>query len=222
MQWHASAPWAAPGYAYHDPYAPGRVREQARRCGRWLRWGMVGVALYTLLGYVFIGVIFSDVHHGLFTTNPDGTPHVSNGLTALQLASTPLGLLSVAFLGLLIAWILQAGKFAEMMGWPTVRSRTLGAWSILIPIVNFWFPYEALRDAYPPQAPHAALLRWWLMYIVTPIPLMFLVFGVALTGSATATATVIILTIIPIGLTVVFGWQAIDELDAAQAGATVS
>src|SRR5262249_13543506 len=134
----------------------------------------------------------------------------------------PLSLLSFAFLGFFIAWIFQAGKFAEMMGWPTVRNRTLGAWSILIPIVNFWFPYEALRDAYPPNSSHNALLRWWVMYIAVPIPLTIAVFTVALGASGAATAIVIALTAIPLGLTVVFGWQAVDELDAAQDRAIVS
>jgi hypothetical protein len=224
MQWHASAPWTAPGSGsgYHDPYAPARFREQARRCGRWLRWVMVGAALYALLGYVLMGVFLHGARHDLFTTNPDGTPHVSSGIVTLQLVTTPMSLFSFAFIGVLIAWIFQAGKFAEAMGWPTVRSRTLGAWSVIIPIVNFWFPYEALRDAYPPESSHSALLRWWLTYVLIPLPLAIAVFVVALTASGAATAIVIALTVLPLGLTVVFGWQAIDELDAAQARATVS
>jgi hypothetical protein len=221
MQWHASNPWSAPSYAYLDPAAPSRARDQVRRCGRWLRWAMVGSAVYTLLAFALTGALFNGSRHGLFTTNPDGTTQVSNHLVALQLASTPMSLLGLAFVGLLIAWIYQAGKFAEMNGWPTVRNRTLGAFSILIPIVNFWFPYEALRDAYPPQSPHPALLRWWLTYILIPIPLTFAVFIVALTASGTATAIVVALTVIPLTLSVVFGWQAIDELDAAQARTTV-
>jgi len=128
---------------------------------------MVGSAVYTLLAFALTGALFNGSRHGLFTTNPDGTTQVSNHLVALQLASTPMSLLGLAFVGLLIAWIYQAGKFAEMNGWPTVRNRTLGAFSILIPIVNFWFPYQAIRDCLPLDDPNRArILQWWLAYMV--------------------------------------------------------
>ena len=48
------------------------------------------------------------------------------------------------------------------------RARTLGAFSVLIPIVNFWWPYEAIRDCYPPGGRSAVALRWFVLSCVVP------------------------------------------------------
>ena len=215
-QWHAPPTWPALAYGRPDPEAAPRARSQAHRIGSWLRYAMVGNAVYTLLLFASLGLVFHSIRHDVFATRPGGTPHISGRVIAVELFSAPLSLFSLAFTGLLIAWILQAGKYAEAMGWPTVRSRTLGAFSVLIPIVNLWWPYEALRDAYPPGDEHAILLRWWLTYLLIQLPVLAAMFVVALTASTGTIAIVVAAAALLLGCSVVFGWQAVDDLDAAQ------
>ncbi len=37
----------------------------------------------------------------------------------------------------------------------------MGSW--FVPVVNYWFPYQAIRDCLAPEDPHRGLvLQWWL------------------------------------------------------------
>jgi len=60
----------------------------------------------------------------------------------------------------------RAAKTARDLGYPAKHSPALGAWSPIIPVVNLWFPYQALRDCLPPGSEHRPLvLRAWLLLL---------------------------------------------------------
>jgi hypothetical protein len=207
---------AAPPADYHDPYRAARAREQSGRYGRWLRYALVGNALYALVSYGVIAVLFHDVRHQFLTTGSGSeSPHFSGRFVAIQLASMPLGLLGLAFTAILIAWIYHAGEFAGAMGWPATRGRTLGAFSVLIPIVNLWWPYEAIRDAYPPGADHEALLRWWLSYLIVPFVTFIAVFVVAIVGTTPVLWITIAVAAVFTTIPVTLGWGLIDDFERA-------
>jgi hypothetical protein len=90
-QW---APPAPPAY-YDDPYRAARAREQSGRFGRWLRYAMVGNALYALVSYGAIAALFHDVSHQ-FLVGPGRDSQFSGRFVAIQLASMPLGFLGSA------------------------------------------------------------------------------------------------------------------------------
>jgi hypothetical protein len=133
----------------------------------------------------------------------------------VQLAFLPLSLLSLAYVGTLIAWIFQAGKFAEARGWPAARDRSLGAFSVLIPIVSLWWPYEAVRDAYPPGSSSPLVLRWWVSYLVAPVvfPLMFFF---ALVAPPLVIAVAITIAACGLTIPVWFGWKLIADVEVMQ------
>ena len=142
----------------------------------------------------------------------------SGGFIAMQLLSLPLSLLGLGFTALLIAWIYHAGDHAAAMGWPSVRGRTLGAFSILIPIVNLWWPYEAIRDAYPPGADRGPLLRWWLSYLIVPGLTSLVVFVVVLVGTTAVVWFTFVIAAACSTIPVIFGWRLLDDFDRAVSG----
>lgn len=85
---------------------------------------------------------------------------------------------SVAAEVLFLIWQYRAATTARRLGYPARRSPGLGVGSYFIPVVQLWFPYQALRDCLPPDSEHRRLvLRVWLLMIVTGIinvPLLFL------------------------------------------------
>ena len=218
-RWWDGYAWAPPSYGY-DPAAAALAlvthRDATSRYGNWLRWAMaanVGISLLALGGIAFF------LHRKGFdfgTTDPDGTPHFSSWFVVVQFASLPLNLVSLAYLGSLIAWLYQAGKFAEARGWPAVRGRALGAFSVIIPVVNLWWPYEAVRDSYPPGSDHSLVLRWWLSYLLVPFAAGAIAIGAGFFGS-TAVVWIALLTAgcllaIPVWL----GWQVIRDVEVMQ------
>jgi hypothetical protein len=183
--------------------------------GNWLRWAMAAIAA----GYfVFFAAAAFMLHRGfaLLTTNAEGATHFTNRFVLVQFASLPLNLVSLAYIGSLIAWIMNAGKFAEAHGWPAARSRTLGAFSVLIPIVNLWWPYEALRDAYPPGAHPPILLRWWLTYMIAPFAAGIFAILAAVVGGAALVGLALVVAAALLALPVVFGWAVIADISAMQ------
>lgn len=73
-----------------------------------------------------------------------------------------------AYIGLLI-WQFRAAKTARILGLPAKHSPALGAWSWIIPIVMFWFPYQTVRDCLPGEDPHRHVVRqmWFCLITMT-------------------------------------------------------
>jgi hypothetical protein len=79
-----------------------------------------------------------------------------------SVASLLLLVVAVCFL----IWQHDAAKVARRLGYPARRSPGLGVGAWFIPVVNLWFPYQALRDCLPPQHPMGHLGLWaWLAYL---------------------------------------------------------
>ena len=66
----------------------------------------------------------------------------------------------------LLRWQFQAAKTARFLSLPARRSPGLGVGSWFIPVVNFWFPYQSIRDCLPPGDPgRPVVARMWAFFI---------------------------------------------------------
>jgi len=71
----------------------------------------------------------------------------------------------LVYTGLLV-WQFRAAKTARAVFYPARHSPALGAWGWIIPVVNFWFPYQALRDCLPPGDPaRRDVARMWACFL---------------------------------------------------------
>lgn len=69
-----------------------------------------------------------------------------------------------------LVWQYRAATTARRLGYPAKRSPGLGVGSYFIPVVNLWFPYQALRDCLPPASKDRQLvLAVWLLLILTAV-----------------------------------------------------
>jgi hypothetical protein len=215
-RWWDGINWSPPAYAYGYGYGygvgPETYRKATSKFGSWLRWTMLGNFVSLIVVFIAFGLAFRG--DGLDLVSGDAGPF-SGRLILLQLAFLPLNLLSLADRGLLITWIYQAGKFAEASGWPAARGRVLGAFSVLIPIVGFWWPYEAVRDAYPPGSSPPLLLKWWVSYLVAPI-IGLPVFVTAIFGTPLEIVLAIAIAAGVLAVPVWFGWKLIADVEAMQ------
>jgi hypothetical protein len=77
--------------------------------------------------------------------------------------SSLLVLCAVAALIVECVWQFRAATAARAMHLPAKRSPGWGVAFWFIPIVNFWMPYQAIRDCLAPTDPNrAGVLRYWL------------------------------------------------------------
>ncbi len=227
VRWAPQLPMPAYGYGYGPPQSYGaapvylaeKYRAATTKFGNWLRWAMLANVVSFLLLAITTAATFRGNGFELFHNDQFGQPQISGHLIALQLVAIPLNLVVYAYLGSFIAWIFQAGKFAETRGWPAVRGRTLGAWSLIIPIVQFWWPYEAVRDSYPPGSRTRYLLRWWVTYVVAQFASLP-VFLAAVFGSPEVIVVAILVGGGALAMSVWLGWKVIRDVEAMQLAAS--
>ncbi len=121
------------------------------------------------------------------------------GVTRIQTDTSRLNLLnllslvdlvvSAPFFVLVLVWQYHAARTAQLLGLPASRSPGLGVGSWFIPVVNFWFPYQSIRDCLPPgDQGRSAVARLWAWYVSTLV-LLVVTDIAALVGSRLALAT---------------------------------
>ena len=139
---------------------------------RWASAGLVAAAVINIGSYFTSAVvshrILRDLVHQLRVAadNPNTTPHFHLPLSSV-LFSYALSLLQLATQILLMIWLYRAATFAKRAGLPA-RHDPVWAWvGFLVPIVNFWFPYQVAADTTPPgHVARSFALRWWCLWMV--------------------------------------------------------
>ena len=96
----------------------------------------------------------------------------------------------LALIAVLI-WQYRAATAAQAIGHRAARTPALGVAGWIIPIVNFWFPYQGIRDCLPTGDPgRGRVLRWWLGYF--GMHAMTFATGAALAFAAPSAASVVL------------------------------
>jgi hypothetical protein len=91
-------------------------------------------------------------------------PDQFNG--AIGALMSAVGLCAIAAVVIACIWQFRAASSARAMAYPARRSPGWGVACWFIPIVNYWMPYQAIRDCLAPGDPGRRLiLRWWLSVI---------------------------------------------------------
>lgn len=133
-----------------------------------------------------VRMVFHDAAHGL--PAPTTTPALSGGY---RLAAGLLGLASIGAIVTLLVWQYRAARVARALGYPARHTPGWGVGFWFVPVVNLWFPYQAIVDCLPPGHPSRPLvLRLWLallgLYLVGQAAQFTLLYwrpvGIALTG----------------------------------------
>jgi hypothetical protein len=173
---HSSDPSPAatfdPGHAGH-PYLAAELTTRLRSestMAPWAKWSMalllVGRVLSLWSAWASRTFLRSEFHqirvafeNGVVQTHPKASDPAEVALRYLALVVG--GGAYVLFL----VWQYRAANTARALGLPAQRSPGLGVGSWFIPVVNFWFPYQALRDCLPvgDEGRHLVLKWWWLV-----------------------------------------------------------
>jgi hypothetical protein len=101
---------------------------------------------------------FRDQLHTI-DNNPDAQVHLSFGpIWGLDLIGLATLIPEIFF----IVWLYQAAGVARNLQLPARRSQAWAILGFIVPIVNFWFPYQVAADLFPPGSADRALAgHWW-------------------------------------------------------------
>jgi hypothetical protein len=166
------APWAVASQRLDTHSASGLVRSEAGLTGL-ARISLCVPAVVGLLNLVLLRtessrlltlgehfkIVWDDTQRGI--TPPAFTNQ------SLSPWFFVLALVATAGIVVTLVWQHRAAAAARALGFPTTHSPAWGVGSWFVPVVNLWFPYQAIRDCLPPSDPNRArILQWWLAYIV--------------------------------------------------------
>jgi hypothetical protein len=124
--------------------------------------------LITLVGWVANSAQYRVYGHQLHlymdsTAANRAVPTFPNSLGAGQ---SLLVLAAIAAITVKCIWQFRAATAARALQLPARHSPGWGVAFRFIPIVNFWMPYQAVRDCLAPDDPNRAVLaRWWMLVI---------------------------------------------------------
>jgi hypothetical protein len=109
-----------------------------------------------------------------------------------------------------LIWFHKAATLSRALGRPARRSPGWAVAGFLIPIVNFWFPYQSAIDMVPPGHPATdAVKRWWALWLT-----MSLMTFPIMAGMLLAPAVGWVLAIVGVGV-VVLATSAAQRVVAA-------
>src|SRR5262245_40449440 len=136
-----------------DPFALAPERESvaaaARRTLPALLLGGISYLLSMVTSVIILNDIFSQTRTGLFDPEADDI-ELSSAASSANLLSNLAQIGIVAAGVLFLVWFYKACRFSEQLGLPGRRSTPWAMAGWIIPIINFWFPYQSTKDLLPP------------------------------------------------------------------------
>jgi len=176
-----------------------------------------------LLSSVTSAIIFNDVFHqaggGDLFDATSGNPDAFELSEAASRASTLSNIAQVGILVvgvLFLVWFYKAVQFSEHLG---LRQRRSSGWAIagwIVPIVNFWFPYQATKDMIPPDnAETLGLVKsWWGLWIAMSLSGVLILIG-SFINPAAGYGMAVVAAALTIGATM-RAQQVVSAVDDAQ------
>jgi hypothetical protein len=139
----------------------------------WARRAFFGYLLILAFAGLFAWAVSAPLHQIIHSLQVQARTGIQQPLQTTQ--TTQLNLLSglsllveVPFYVLILMWQYKAAKTAQLLRLSARRSPGLGVGSWFIPIVNFWFPYQAISDCLPPgDGGRKVVDRMWAFFIAT-------------------------------------------------------
>ena len=180
LRWWDGAAWTShtapmgppPGTFYRADPQEDLAGEQ-----RAARRALITVVVSAVVGAGY-AVLFAAVFGSQFRTLVDSVREHRIGDTTYTSYSTPAGtgfswLFTIATFGLQVffmIWLYRAAGVARKAGLPARRDPVWAILGFIIPVVNFWFPYQVARDSFAPtDARRGVAARWWTWYLISTL-----------------------------------------------------
>jgi hypothetical protein len=197
---------------------PNRSYGSEKRIFPWVRAAVIVFPLVAIgrgLAYWATAHQWADYFHAI-RVNFD---RASQGLGSQPLPHPPtvaitflLGLFSLAAEVIFFVWQYQAATTARRLGYPAKRSPGWGIGFYFVPVVQLWFPYQALRDCLPPEHPkRTVVLRTWLLLV--GVEFINSVVIVAL-GVSPGSGRALIIVSVPLSIALAFsGYEMVTAIE---------
>lgn len=219
----------APVPAYGNPvYAQGptfgspdatREYQKAHAMAGWARFS---VAFWGVAAIINLILLPGTIHSYVQVNNQlnAGLPVHQSVFVGISGYRLLVGLLAVAADIPFLVWQYRAARTSRQLRYPAALSPGLGVGGWFIPVCNFWFPYQSLRDCLPPGHPaRGRILTCWLALWGNTICVIIATVAGESGGSGAAWAFGVLSALLVVTVSVL-GWNLIGAMDHHQAQAS--
>ncbi len=199
--WHPD-PWGVAGLRYWDGRqwtghvsgmsgAPPALRlSEERTASRWARLGLAwagpALGVFAISGAFWLQWVsdhWDELSKQGSSVNQNGN---SGAAIFVQLALVAVVVGAVLFL----LWFYRSASLASSTGLRARRNPGLATASFMIPVLNFWWPYQSTCDLLPENHPARHVVRrWWTLWIGCMVGGVAVFFSVGVNTVALAIAT---------------------------------
>ena len=137
-----------------------------------------------LISLVIFDSVIDDIQRAADTGNTDQT-----SVNGWQILNMPVSIVLVlGFVGVII-WAYKAATVASNLNYPARHSATWAIVGWIVPVINFWFPYQSVRDCLAPgNSERRTVRRWWALYLVGSFAWVVVIVFAIVVGIAIALA----------------------------------
>ena len=218
--WDPSAP-TAPAAAMPHPIAPDPQRDlhDERNAAVWAKRGFVAYVIGRLVGFTASVIVFNrwadDVRQAIDT---NGQLNTDNNIS-YNLLNLPFSTLSLLGFVAIIIWSYKAATVASNLHYPARRGTVWAVIGWIVPVVNFWFPYQAIRDCLAPDNPERRTVKQWWTYYIVGLLIWVTAIPVAAFGSLAVALALAVPALVAGMMELFLALRVIDAVEADHAAA---
>jgi hypothetical protein len=170
------------------PPDPWRDLADERNAGVWAKRAFTALffakVVSGLLSMMIFDSVVDDVRHAADTGSTNDT-----SVSGWQILNMPVSIvLLLGFIGVVL-WNYKAATIASKLNYPARHSTTWAVLGWIVPVINFWFPYQSVRDCLAPgNTERKTVARWWTLYIIGSFVWLAVIVLAVVSGVAIALA----------------------------------
>jgi Domain of unknown function (DUF4328)/Protein of unknown function (DUF2510) len=167
-----------------------------------------------LISLVIVDSLVDDIRAAADTGSADQT-----SMNGWQILNMPVSIvLILGFVGVIV-WAYRAASVASKLNYPARHSTTWAILGWIVPVINFWFPYQSVRDCLAPgNSERRTVKRWWALYLIGSFAWVVVIVVAVAAGTAVALALALPCIVIS-GLELQAALRVVDAVGADHAEA---